>query len=156
MYKSANEEDHSNDNVNIINDLDLEITWEEVLNVIKSLKKKSPGLVGLISLVKIFNVIFSPECYPKSWSEGVITPIHIKGNLDDVNSYRGITLINIMSKIYSHILHNRLIKWAEEHEKINECQFGFQSHKSTVDLSFYFTVLYQKLLVVVKTYIVLS
>ena len=80
MYKSVNGEDHSesnnNDNSNIINDLDLEITSEEILIVIKSLKtQKSPGLDGLVSeifkssadilcptLVKIFNIVFSSEC----------------------------------------------------------------------------------------------
>ena len=41
----------------------------------------------------------------------------------------------------SHILHNRLTKWADEYEKINECQFGFQPiqpKKSTVDCIFLF------------------
>ena len=89
---------------------------------------------------------FSSECYPKSWSEGVITPIHKKGDLDDVNNYRGITLINIMSKIYSHILHNRLIKWAEEYEKNNDCQFGLKPHKSTVDCIFLFHSIISKTL----------
>ena len=142
----------NDEHINIVNDLDLEITQEELLHVIKSLKEnKSPGLDGLISeifkscadllcplLVKIYNVVFSSGCYPKSWSEGVITPIHKKGNLDDVTNYRAITLINIMSKIYSHILHNRLIKWAEKCEKIENCQYGFQPHKSTVDCIFLF------------------
>ena len=31
-----------------------------------------------------------------------------KGDLSDVNNYRGITLTSILSKIYSHILDNRL------------------------------------------------
>ena len=165
MYKSADDinisdSNASNENINIINDLDLEITPDEVMKVIKSLKtQKSPGLDGLVSeifkssadilcpiLVKIFNVVFSSECYPKSWSEGVITPIHKKGNLDDVNNYRGITLINIMSKIYSHILHSRLIKWADEYEKINNCQFGFQPNKSTVDCIFLFHSIISKTL----------
>ena len=164
MHKPPNNEyapdTNNDDNINIINDLDLEITPEEILNVIKNLKaQKSPGLDGLISevfktaadilcpiLVKIYNVVFSSECYPKSWSEGVITPIYKKGNLDDRNNYRGITLINIMSKIYSHILHNRLIKWADEYEKINECQFGFQPKKSTVDCIFLFHSIISKTL----------
>ena len=103
-------------------------------------------IIGLLFLSKSLISFFSSECYPKSWSEGVITPIHKKGNLDDVTNYRGITLINIMSKIYSHILHNRLIKWAEQHEKINECQFGFQPHKSIVDSIFLFHSIISKTL----------
>ena len=129
----------NNDNATLINDLDIEISIEEVQKVVKNLKtQKSPGVDGLISevfqssidilcplLVKILNVVFSTGCYPKSWSEGAITPIFKKGDTHDDNNYRGITLINILSKTYSHILHNRLLTWAEEYEKINKCQFGF-------------------------------
>ena len=52
-------------------------------------------------------------------------------NPDDANNYRGITLINILGKIYSQIL-NRLNKWAEKEEN----QLGFQKGKSTVDCIF--------------------
>ena len=142
----------NNDNATLINDLDIEISIEEVQKVVKNLKtQKSPGVDGLISevfqssidilcplLVKIFNVVFSTGCYPKSWSEGAITPIFKKGDTHDVNNYRVITLINILSKTYSHILYNRLLTWAEEYEKINKCQFGFAPHKSTVDCIFLF------------------
>ena len=148
----SNTDPVKNDNATLINDLDIEISIEEVQKVVKNLKtQKSPGIDGLISevfqssidilcplLVKIFNVVFSTGCYPKSWSEGAITPIFKKGDTHDANNYRGITLINILSKTYSHILHNRLLAWAEEYEKINKCQFGFQPHKSTVDCIFLF------------------
>ena len=68
--------------------------------------------------------------------EGIIAPIFKGGNPDDANNYRGITLINILGKIYSQILLNRLNKWAEKEEKISENQFGFQKGKSTVDCIF--------------------
>ena len=100
---------------------------------------KSPGLDGLTAeifkcsfecisplLVRLYNVIYLNGIYPASWSEGVITPIHKKGCIDEPNNYRGITLINTLSKIYSHVLNNRLLKWASENEKISDCQFGFQ------------------------------
>ena len=49
MYKSTDEQDSSepinDDHINIVNDLDFEITSEEILNVIKSLKtQKKPRL----------------------------------------------------------------------------------------------------------------
>ena len=159
----------NDDHSNIVNDLDLEITSEEILNVVKALTtQKSPGLDGLISeifrssldiiyplLVKIFNVFFSSGCIRNHGPRESLLPyIKIEG-FDEVNNYRGITLINIMSKIYSHILQSRLIKWAEQCEKIHICQFGFQPQKSTVDCFFLFIVSYQKLLSVVKIYIVL-
>ena len=133
---------------------------EELKKVIFSLKSnKNPGIDGLTGeifkssydilspfLLRLFNVVFSSGCYPTQWSEGLITPIHKKGSLDDVNNYRGIALINILSKIYSHLLNNRLLKWAEQNEKLSDCQFGFQRNKSTVDCIFIFHALISKIL----------
>ena len=38
-----------------------------------------------------------------------------------------ITLINILGKVYSQILLNRLKKWTNEYDKITQNQFGFQT-----------------------------
>ena len=140
--------------------LDNPITEEELKKVIMSLKNnKSPGIDGLISeifkcsqdilspiLLKLFNYVFSNGVYPSPWSEGLITPIHKKGDLDNSNNYRGITLINTLSKIYSHILNNRLLLWASENGKIVDCQFGFQPNKSTVYCIFIFHAIISKIL----------
>jgi len=53
-------------------------------------------------------------------------------------NYRGITLNNILSKIYSQILLNRLTKWNEEHETISECQVGYQKGKIPYTACFYY------------------
>ena len=74
--------------------------------------------------------------YPKAWAQGIIVPIFKNGNTDDAHNYRGITLINILGKIYSQILLNRLSKWSEKHDKLSKNQFGFQKGKSTVDCIF--------------------
>ena len=60
-------------------------------------------------------------------------PVPKKGDLSDVNNYRGITLTSIFSKLYSQILDTRLRSWAEENKIINDNQFGFRENKSTVD-----------------------
>lgn len=89
-------------------------------------------------LLKLYNRLFSNGEYPRLWGEGIIVPIFKGGNPDDTGNYRGITLINIMGKIYSQILLNRLNKWAEKEEKILGNQFGFQKGKSTTDCIFTF------------------
>ena len=61
---------------------------------------------------------------------GVLVPVPKKGDLSDANNYRGITLTSIFSKLYSHIVDNRLRSWTEENNIINENQFGFQENKS--------------------------
>ena len=63
----------------------------------------------------------------------ILVPVPKKGDLSDVNNYRGITLTSIFSKIYSHILDERLRTWAENNNIIDHYQFGFRKNKSTVD-----------------------
>ena len=101
---------------------------DELKKVISSLKSnKSPEMDGLTAeifkssydilsplLLRLFNVVFISGYYPTRCSEGLITPIHKKASLEDANNYRGITLINVLSKIYSHLLNNRLLKWAAD------------------------------------------
>ena len=59
-----------------------------------------------------------------------------KGDVNDAGNYRGITLINILAKVYSQLLVNRLTGWVEKYEKITKHQFGFQKGKSIVDCIF--------------------
>ena len=58
-----------------------------------------------------------------------------KGDVNDAGNYRGITLINVLAKIYSQLL-NRLSNSAKIHDKITNNQFGFQKGKSIVDCIF--------------------
>ena len=67
---------------------------------------------------------------------GIIVPIFKGGNIDEAQNYRGITLVNILAKIYSQILLNRVTKWSEKENKLSQNQFGFQRGKSTVDCIF--------------------
>lgn len=130
--------------------LDKEFTSTELRHAVFSQNNnKSPGTDYLPAeifkssyelieplLLKLFNTIFTSGNYPTSWGEGIITPIFKGGNIDDCKNYRGITLTNIIAKIYSQLLLNRLTKWSIEHETISDNQFGFQKGKSTSDCIF--------------------
>ena len=61
-------------------------------------------------------------------------------------NFRGITLNNILAKIYSQILLNRLTEWTEEYRKISNCQFGYQKGKSTTDCIFILNSVVSKVL----------
>ena len=84
-------------------------------------------------IVKIFNFIFSNNIYPTEWSKGYIIPIPKKGDLTDVDNYRGITIMSVFAKLFSIILNNRLTQWCENSHVYNECQFGLREHKSTTN-----------------------
>ena len=108
-------------------DLDCDICYDEGNTVIIGLKlNKASDTDGVIRevfvnrfdliypfLLKLFNALYKSGVYPDQWSTGIIAPIFKKGNPERTNNYRGITLTNIVAKIYSHVLNNRLIKWSK-------------------------------------------
>ena len=59
-----------------------------------------------------------------------------KGDMRNVNNYRGITLTSIFSKIFSHILDARLHSYVEGDNYLNASQYGFRENKSTTDCIF--------------------
>ena len=150
---TPNNEINSNDNF-----LNEPITYEEIIAGIGNLKKdkasgcdgikaefykvNNPNLVYFIQ--QIFNQIFESGVYPETWSKCMIVPLHKKGDLTDVSNYRGISLLNIMSKIFSHILNERLKLWCEDNNLIPEEQAGFRKGYCTVDNIFSLNALVQK------------
>lgn len=166
-FKSVFGEDHDNKNQNFIFDensndeeLDIEITESEMHDAVFSQNNnKAPGTDGMISeifkaayniiapfLLKLYNRLFINGEYPLTWGEGIITPIFKKGDVNNAQNYRGITLINILAKIYSQILLNRLTKWTVKYDKICNNQFGFQKNKSVVDCLFILHTVVSKVL----------
>ena len=156
-------ESRENIDVNInIRELDAPISVRpiEIMNTIKSLKRnKSQDLENNVAdffiecndfispyLCIIYNEIFNSGSYPEAWSKGLIIPIFKKGNKHDPANYRTITLVNIMSKICSLCLRNRINKWCENENVFSESQFGFRDQKSTTDAIFILHALIQKIL----------
>ena len=90
--------------------------------------------------------MFDNSIYPECWTWGIIVPVPKKGNLNDVNNYRGITFTSVFAKIFSLILDNRLRKWAEDNEILSDCQFGFREKRSTADCIFVLTSIINKVL----------
>ena len=84
-------------------------------------------------LYEMFNKIYSLGYFPDRWSEGFIIPLHKKGKLENVENYRGITLLSCVGKLFTRILNNRLQLWAENYNVYVEAQAGFRPSMSTVD-----------------------
>ena len=47
-------------------------------------------------LLTPFNKILDIGYFPDAWSEGFIVPLHKKGSINEVNNYRGITLLSTL------------------------------------------------------------
>ena len=98
------------------------ISLEEIQNTISSLKRhKSFYMEGNVAdlfidansivspyLCSIFNYIYDNCAYPDAWCKGVIVPIYKKGNTQDAANYRGVTLVNVLGKLFSLILRKHL------------------------------------------------
>ena len=141
------------DNDNIIFDIEFlnkEIISDELENALIKLKNnKSCGLDNILNeflkastplvknvMLKLFNVILNSGIFPKEWARGEIIPIFKKGEINDPQNYRGVTLVSCLGKLFTYILNERLTSWAEENSVFLENQFGFRKSKSTVDCSF--------------------
>ena len=71
--------------------------------------------------------------YSKAWEHescyqrpGAIISLFKKGDKADPGNYRGITLLSVVDKLYTKIIHNRLASFAEEHGLLHESQCGFR------------------------------
>ena len=134
------------------------ITVDEIKTAIRALKdQKAAGPDGLIGesyknstvhilpfLVKFFNFIFDHGLFPDEWSLAILHPLHKKGDINVPDNYRGISLLNICSKLYSFVLNKRITKWIDDNEIIGEEQAGFRQERSTFDHIFTLLALIQK------------
>lgn len=70
---------------------------------------------------------------PDDWREGVIVPIYKKGPKDDPKNYRGITLVNVIYKLYSMLLLGRLTKELDDKKYLPDNQAAYRKGRSTID-----------------------
>jgi hypothetical protein len=125
--------------------LNTEITQGEIQDTITHLRNnKSPDLDGIPNefykfslqgiqdvLCKLFNTMFKTGYFPLPWTKSIIIPLFKKGDRHDPNNYRGISLLDALSKIFTSVLNKRLTLWAEKHHLIPEKQAGFRAGYST-------------------------
>ena len=131
----------------MFDELNVSLTEEEIMKAIKQLKLgKSCGPDYMLNeffrygmdvlmpyLYKLFNTVFNLGYFPEKWTEGFIVPLHKKGNSNDVENYRGITLLSTFGKLFTRILNNRLNNWAENYHIYIDAQAGFRKHMGTID-----------------------
>ena len=71
---------------------------------------------------------------PQQWCIGYIRPLYKnKGDPNDPNNYRGITITSCSGKLFTTLINSRLDKFVENMELIGLEQAGFRSGYSTVD-----------------------
>jgi len=103
---------------------------------------KEMGAVGEQALWKLFIEIWEEETFPENWTQGIVVPIPkgtLKGGAElNPMNYRGITLMNIVPKLYTSIVYDRLSEYCESQGVLAEEQAGFRKLHSTIDQLFTF------------------
>ena len=61
-------------------------------------------------LMCILREICESETIPEAWKTGLIVKFLKKGDLGEYNNWIGVTLLPITSKVFSKIIHIRLLK----------------------------------------------
>ena len=87
-----------------------------------------------IAITQLFNLALDTGIVPTDWCIGLICPIYKnKGQRNDPDNYRGITLLSCIGKLFTSCLNHRLCSYIECQQIIGNEQAGFRSGHSTID-----------------------
>ena len=110
----------------------------EVRAAIKRLKAgKAAGMDGIAGecirnggevivewLVRMFNGCFETGCVPEDWKSACIVPLYKgKGDTRECGSYRGISLLSVVGKVYGRVLIERVIECTDGAIGREQCGF---------------------------------
>ena len=82
-------------------------------------------------LTHLINLSLTTGLVPNKWKIAKVTPIHKKGNTNDYNNYRPISVLNTCSKILERAVHKQLIDYLETNDLFSKTQFGYRKNRST-------------------------
>ena len=84
-------------------------------------------------LAILFNLSLSRGVYPDQWKQALIISIFKnKGNRASPGSYRPISLLSIVSKVFGQLVKKQLLLFSVGHKVIPDEQFGFLPGRSTI------------------------
>ena len=123
-------------------------TEEEVNSAIKQLKShKAPGFDNINSetlkaggsilsrwIHRVINKIWESEDIPEDWLRAIVVPLFKKGDKSICDNWRGISLLSVVGKVFTHIILRRLVAVVDP--KISECQAGFRKARGCADQIF--------------------
>jgi hypothetical protein len=82
-------------------------------------------------LTQLFNAVLKEEIIPTQWTKNIITLLHKKGDKNEINNYRPISLMSNIYKVFSKVILGRITKVLEENQPVE--QAGFRKNYATID-----------------------
>ena len=81
--------------------------------------------------LSLFNIAISKGIFPTDWKPAKVSPIFRKGNKDDPNNYRPISVIQAVAKIFEKIIFDHLSAYLQTNILLSDSQSGFRKYHST-------------------------
>ena len=78
----------------------------------------------------ICNHSINNSIFPNKWKEAKVSPLYKNGSHDDVNNYRPISILPILSKVLEKHVHDCLSNFLHENNLLHKTQSGFRSQHS--------------------------
>ena len=123
-------------------------TWNEVLSILKSLNenksvgpdslpfemlKISSSVIGPF-LVRLVNESFEQAIFPNCLKTASFKPFFKSDCHENLNNYRPISALPVISKVFERVVHNRICAFLEMKTKLlSDSQYSYRSKRSTVD-----------------------
>ena len=123
-------------------------TAEEVVEAMGKLKEgKAGGKNGILPemvrgcgeammdyTLDMFRTVWMEQRVPQEWRDALLVPIPKKGDLTQCDNWRGISLLDVMGKVFTKVIQMRLQKVAEE--VLPDSQCGFRVGRGCADMIF--------------------
>ena len=122
------------------------VSPDEITEIIMSIKSKgSLDIDGLnskllkkviseisVPLSHIFSISFKLGVFPDRLKVSRTCPVFKSGLKNDLNNYRPISCLPVLSKLIEKLVHKRLFSFVSSNNLLYRHQYGFQPNKSTV------------------------
>ena len=82
-------------------------------------------------LTFIINTSIATGVFPHAWKKAHVIPLFKKGDFNDVNNFRPISILPVLSKILEKIVCNQLLRYLEDNNCLSNSQHGFRPRLST-------------------------
>ena len=102
------------------------------LDMIPSQLLKMAASIVTPSLTAIFTKSIITGIYPTEWKMARVTPVFKKGEKSDLNNYRPISVIPVVSKVFEKIVYDQPYQYLNDNQLLSSCQSGFRSLHSTL------------------------
>ncbi|XP_050563541.1 LINE-1 retrotransposable element ORF2 protein [Spodoptera frugiperda] len=102
---------------------------DKITNEILKLVITAPD--KLKKLKDMYNTILRTELIPSQWAKSTIVLLHKKGDRDNIENYRPISLMSNLYKVFAKLILNRLTGLFDQQQPME--QAGFRAGFSTID-----------------------